>query len=140
MAEKASLLIHDDRIARVLEPAPSQLPTSDSVIDLSGLTLFPGFIDVHIHGAVGVDTMEATAEGLNRVSEFLASQGVTAWLPTLVPAAGNPATPAVPAAGIPLDWGCARNRCALRGPVCKYCAMRGTAIRLLQIILVRLRP
>lgn len=86
-AEKASLLIHDDRIAQVLEPAPSQLPTSDSVIDLSGLTLFPGFIDVHIHGAVGVDTMEATAEGLNRVSEFLASQGVTAWLPTLVPAA-----------------------------------------------------
>jgi len=86
-AEKASLLIHDDRIARVLEPAPSQLPTSDSVIDLSGLTLFPGFIDVHIHGAVGVDTMDATAEGLNRVSEFLASQGVTAWLPTLVPAA-----------------------------------------------------
>ncbi len=86
-AEKASLLIHDDRIARVLEPAPSQLLTSDSVIDLSGLTLFPGFIDVHIHGAVGVDTMDATAEGLNRVSEFLASQGVTAWLPTLVPAA-----------------------------------------------------
>ncbi|HYN25811.1 MAG TPA: hypothetical protein VES69_12290, partial [Pyrinomonadaceae bacterium] len=86
MAEKASLLIHDDRIAQVLEPAPSQLPTAGSVIDLSGLTLFPGFIDVHIHGAVGVDTMEATAEGLNRVSEFLTSQGVTAWLPTLVPA------------------------------------------------------
>jgi N-acetylglucosamine-6-phosphate deacetylase len=31
--------------------------------------------------------MEATAEDLNRVSHFLASQGVTAWLPTLVPAA-----------------------------------------------------
>ena len=86
-AEKASLLIHGHRIAQVLEPAPSQLPPTDSVIDLSGLTLFPGFIDVHIHGAVGVDTMEATAEGLNRVSEFLSSQGVTAWLPTLVPAA-----------------------------------------------------
>ncbi len=87
MAEKASLLIHDDRIAQVLEPAPSQLPAADSVLDLSGLSLFPGFIDVHIHGSVGVDTLEATAEELTRVSEFLARQGVTAWLPTLVPAA-----------------------------------------------------
>lgn len=87
VAEKASLLIHDGRIARILDPQSSQSPTADSVIDLSGLTLFPGFIDVHIHGAVGVDTMEATADDLTRVSEFLASQGVTAWLPTLVPAA-----------------------------------------------------
>jgi N-acetylglucosamine-6-phosphate deacetylase len=53
---------------------------------MAGLTLFPGFIDVHIHGAVGVDTMEASAEGLLRIAEFLASQGVTSWLPTLVPA------------------------------------------------------
>lgn len=53
--------------------------------DLSGLTLLPGFIDVHIHGAVGVDVMEATPEGLLQVSRYLASQGVTGWLPTLVP-------------------------------------------------------
>lgn len=86
-AKKASLLIHNDRIAQLLEPPPRQLPTSDLVIDLAGLALFPGFIDVHMHGAVVVDTMEATVGDLNRVSEFLAGQGVTAWLPTLVPAA-----------------------------------------------------
>lgn len=85
-AEKASLLIHDDRIAQVVEPAPSQLSTADSVIDLSGITLFPGFIDIHIHGAVGVDTMAATSDDLLSVSRFLATQGVTGWLPTLVPA------------------------------------------------------
>ena len=85
-AQKASLLILDDRVAQVLEPAPSQLPTADSVIDLLGLTLFPGFIDLHIHGAVGVDTMEADASDLGRASQFLATRGVTGWLPTLVPA------------------------------------------------------
>ena len=55
-------------------------------IDLGGMTVLPGFIDVHIHGAVGVDVMDATADGLRSVSEYLASQGVTSWLPTFVPA------------------------------------------------------
>ena len=54
-------------------------------IDLAGSTLLPGFIDVHIHGAVGVDVMEASATGLREASTYLASQGVTSWLPTLVP-------------------------------------------------------
>ena len=61
----------------------------DSVVDLSGALLLPGFIDVHIHGAVGVDTMSAGKDDLNRVSQFLAAHGVTAWLPTLVPAAAS---------------------------------------------------
>ena len=49
------------------------------------LRLFAGFIDIHNHGAVGVDVNTATAEDLRKVGKFLASQGVTAWLPTLVP-------------------------------------------------------
>ncbi|PYS67071.1 MAG: N-acetylglucosamine-6-phosphate deacetylase, partial [Acidobacteria bacterium] len=55
-------------------------------LDLSGLTLFPGFIDVHIHGAVGVDVMDADVEGLVEIAKFLGRNGVTSWLPTFVPA------------------------------------------------------
>lgn len=87
IAETASLLIVDGRIAQVFDSDPSQLPIIESVLDLAGLTLFPGFIDLHIHGAVGVDTMTAGVDDLGRVAEFLARNGVTAWLPTLVPAA-----------------------------------------------------
>jgi N-acetylglucosamine-6-phosphate deacetylase len=83
IAETAGLLIDNGRIAQVL--FNTQLPAADSVLDLDGLTLFPGFIDVHIHGAVGVDMMAASADDLRRVGEFLARHGVTAWLPTLVP-------------------------------------------------------
>jgi N-acetylglucosamine-6-phosphate deacetylase len=83
--ESATLFIRNGRVAGVFE-STTALPKSDSVIDLSGLTLFPGFIDVHIHGAVGVDTMEASAADLVRVSQFLTTRGVTGWLPTLVPA------------------------------------------------------
>lgn len=82
IVDKASLLIQDGLIKQIFY---SETSLSEATVDLAGLTLFPGFIDVHIHGAVGVDTMEATAGSLRKVSEFLVKQGVTAWLPTLVP-------------------------------------------------------
>ncbi len=85
MINSGAILIESGRIAQVFDSEAEELPAVDSVFDLEGLTLFPGFIDVHIHGANGVDTMSAKAADLRRVSDFLARQGVTAWLPTLVP-------------------------------------------------------
>ena len=79
--ERGSVVIEDGRIASV-----SEAPGVEG-LDLSGLVLLPGFIDVHIHGAVGIDVMDATAEQLSEISEYLASQGVTGWVPTFVPAA-----------------------------------------------------
>src|SRR2546421_3754977 len=78
-----AIQIEGQRITRVLDSDAA--PFADSVLDLAGCTLFPGFIDMHMHGAVGVDTMTASADELLRVSEFLARHGVTGWLPTLVP-------------------------------------------------------
>ena len=71
-------------IARILNSS-DEVPISNLAIDLHGATLLPGFVDMHIHGALGVDVNSADANGLLRVSEFLAPKGVTAWLPTLVP-------------------------------------------------------
>ena len=82
---RGSLLITAGRIERIFSAGSSESDARFDEYDLSGLTLFPGFIDVHIHGAVGVDVMDADLAGLERVSRFLAVQGVTSWLPTLVP-------------------------------------------------------
>lgn len=51
----------------------------------AAVRLMPGFIDMHCHGAVGFDVNTADADGLERIGRFLASKGVTAWLPTIVP-------------------------------------------------------
>lgn len=85
LVEDASLLIEGDRIIRILEQSANE-DDVDETLELNGATVFPGFIDAHIHGAVGVDMMEAEAFDLQRVSIFLAQHGVTSWLPTLVPA------------------------------------------------------
>jgi len=55
--------------------APAGALVGGEVKDGSGLTLYPGFIDVHNHGAVGVDVNEADVDGLVAVAEFLASGG-----------------------------------------------------------------
>jgi N-acetylglucosamine-6-phosphate deacetylase len=81
--DPTTLLIEAGRIAAI-SPAPDS--SSVPVVDLAGQTLFPGFIDAHIHGAAGVDTMDADAQQLRKVSKCLARLGVTAWLPTMVPA------------------------------------------------------
>jgi N-acetylglucosamine-6-phosphate deacetylase len=83
--ERGAVSIENERIATVSTSASTR--GNAQQIDLQGLTLFPGFIDVHIHGAVGVDMMAASAADVDRVSQFLATRGVTGWLPTLVPAA-----------------------------------------------------
>lgn len=84
LIEDATVMVHEGLIASVSDgPVTMQ---ADTALDLSGLVLLPGFIDVHIHGAVGIDTMDASAEQLGEMAEFLATQGATGWLPTFVPA------------------------------------------------------
>ncbi len=58
---------------------------SGESFDCTGLTLMPGFIDVHIHGAIGIDVNVADTDGLLKIAKFLATKGVTSWVPTLVP-------------------------------------------------------
>src|SRR3712207_2333738 len=81
--EGADILVERGRVARVGTGAAD---ADAETLDCEGLTVYPGFIDVHIHGAVGVDALGATADDLHRVARFLAAEGVTGWLPTLVPA------------------------------------------------------
>src|ERR1043166_3268114 len=92
-----SVLIRDGRIVSF------EADSAEDEIDLAGATLLPGFIDFHIHGAVGVDVMDATAAQLLEVSEYLASQGVTSWVPTFVPASDENYASAITAISDAID-------------------------------------
>lgn len=44
--------------------------------------VLPGFIDQHVHGAAGFDTMDGSIEALSIISKTIASEGVTTFCPT----------------------------------------------------------
>ncbi len=52
------------------------------VIDGNGGYLFPGFIDIHCHGADGFDFMDADAEGMKRIADYHLSHGTTTVVAT----------------------------------------------------------
>lgn len=58
--------------------------TAEEGIDLKGDSVYPGLIDIHIHGCVGYDTMDQN--GFDEMSAFLVKNGTTAWLPTTMTA------------------------------------------------------
>lgn len=51
-------------------------------LDARGNRLLPGFIDLHVHGAMGHELMDASASGLEEMARFYASHGVTSFLAT----------------------------------------------------------
>ncbi|GLC88824.1 N-acetylglucosamine-6-phosphate deacetylase [Lysinibacillus piscis] len=51
-------------------------------LDGTGKFLFPGYIDMHIHGSAQMDTMDATDESLHTMAQSLAKEGTTSFLAT----------------------------------------------------------
>ena len=57
-------------------------PRPKEVIDLHGNYLAPGFVDLHVHGALGRDSMEASTDAFRAICDFHASGGTTSLLLT----------------------------------------------------------
>ncbi|HYK72069.1 MAG TPA: N-acetylglucosamine-6-phosphate deacetylase [Pseudoneobacillus sp.] len=63
-------------------PAPIEKEDVEVFQFRDGYSLVPGFIDLHIHGAGGADTMDATNEALTTMAEILPKEGTTSFLAT----------------------------------------------------------
>lgn len=53
----------------------------DDVVDCTDKVILPGFIDIHIHGCNNADCTDGRADSVLRMSEYLASRGVTSFCP-----------------------------------------------------------
>jgi len=65
-----------------------QVTVPEGAIDYvaAGMTVVPGFVDVHIHGAGGHDVMEGNARALDRITSTVARHGTTSIVATTVTA------------------------------------------------------
>ena len=78
--QKKTIYIQDGTI-HLLE---ADCQTSGTVFDAAGRRIVPGFIDIHTHGAVGVDVNGASAEDLEKIGTFFAKNGTTSWLASIL--------------------------------------------------------
>ncbi|MGV8980979.1 N-acetylglucosamine-6-phosphate deacetylase [Clostridium sp.] len=84
---KDSIIIFDKQIIKIINSEEFLQYKEDykeeiQVIDAKGRYVSPGFIDIHIHGSGGYDTMDGTVEALKVISSTIAANGVTSYLPT----------------------------------------------------------
>lgn len=73
------ILVEDEKILKISHSI-DDFNEFDELIDLEDKRLIPGFIDIHTHGAVGVDVNSACADDYEKICRFFASQGTTSWL------------------------------------------------------------
>ena len=76
------LIVSDGKVSNVGSEDKIKIPENAKVIDAAGKYLAPGFIDIHLHGGGGADTMDATEEAMEKISVAHAKGGATSIVPT----------------------------------------------------------
>ncbi len=80
------IVVEGSRIAAIGHRDEMRLPPDAIDYVATGMTVVPGFVDVHIHGAGGHDVMEADARALDRITSTVARHGTTSIVATTVTA------------------------------------------------------
>lgn len=77
-------VIYDEKIVDIIDAAEINRYPEAEVVDVHGLYIAPGLIDVHSHGCVGEDATTSDAEGVRKMCRSVIGDGVTSWLPTVM--------------------------------------------------------
>ncbi|MEK4426671.1 N-acetylglucosamine-6-phosphate deacetylase [Solibacillus sp. FSL K6-1523] len=79
--ELCDLFIENGKITE-MGPLLKKVATRTIDCQQQALFLLPGFIDIHIHGANGFDTMDSSQQALEGIAKHLVKEGVTSFLAT----------------------------------------------------------
>jgi N-acetylglucosamine-6-phosphate deacetylase len=83
--ERGYIKIKNGKIIEVGPVTETAVQPSDEVLSLTPeYSLIPGFIDLHIHGVKGADTMDATQSALDTMARSLPMEGTTSFLATTI--------------------------------------------------------
>jgi N-acetylglucosamine-6-phosphate deacetylase len=79
IVDRGWVLVKNDLISEIGQGIP---PEGLEQVDARGLTLAPGFIDLHVHGGAGADFLSAAPEAFQKAADFHISGGTTSICPT----------------------------------------------------------
>jgi N-acetylglucosamine-6-phosphate deacetylase len=82
----AVIVVEGTRIAALGHRDEIRIPAGALDYVAAGMTIVPGFVDVHIHGAAGHDVMEGTPRALDAITAAVAGHGTTSIVATTVTA------------------------------------------------------
>lgn len=87
LLQEQALIVEEDKIKAFIpkEMVSNHLPATQYIFP-GDHCLVPGFIDLHVHGALGADVMDGTDEAFSTMTNALAKEGVTGFLPTTMTA------------------------------------------------------
>ncbi len=83
IAEDHTLVMADGKIVRVGAASSVKIPSRARVVRADGLTVAPGFVDVHVHGGAGRDFVDDDPAAVEEACLFHAAHGTTSLLATL---------------------------------------------------------
>ena len=84
------IIVEGSQITAVGHRDEIRIPSGALDYVATGLTIAPGFVDLHIHGAGGHDVMEAEKGALDRITSTVARYGTTSIVATTVTAPLEP--------------------------------------------------
>jgi N-acetylglucosamine-6-phosphate deacetylase len=82
----AVIVVEGTRIVEIGHRDEIRVPEGAADYVATGMTVVPGFVDLHIHGAGGHDVMEANKRALDKITSTVARFGTTSMLATTVTA------------------------------------------------------
>lgn len=105
--QHCSIVVEGPAIAEVVPSGvPLNVAPGSIRVDARGRLTLPGFVDLHLHGAGGIDVMEGNPQALERLAVLLARWGVTSFCPTTISAAPEAVRRAVEA----VAWAVVRSQ------------------------------
>ena len=75
-----SVLAFDNKICGIT--TKEEVPAGAEIIDANGGYVAPGLVDIHIHGYLGEDASDGSADGIRKMANGIMKNGVTSWCPT----------------------------------------------------------
>lgn len=81
--EKRNIYVKNGKIAKITVGDTSEKSGFDGICvrDFHGMAIFPGLVDIHSHGCIGLDTMDGP-EAVAKMSVYQKRNGITTWYPT----------------------------------------------------------